>query len=78
MRQFGVLKEGSALFQEYSVYIKEVSAALAESQRRLGSRRREDRRRGRGQPIYTLFGPMDPKGRKIIAVKKKKTQQVTF
>lgn len=53
MRQFGVLKEGSALFQEYSVYIKEVSAALAESQKRLGSRRREDR-----QMIYTLFGPM--------------------
>lgn len=66
-----MLKEGSALFQEYSVYIKEVSAALAESQRRLGSRRREDRRRGRGQTVYTLFGPVDPKGRKIIAVKKR-------
>ena len=26
---------------------------------------------GRGQTVYTLFGPVDPKGRKIIAVKKR-------
>ena len=50
-----MLKEGSALFQEYSVYIKEVSAALAESQRRLGSRRREDRRRQGTDGLHTIW-----------------------